>query len=381
MIKVSLLCSMLHESATFSKENKDFLNCIEKELGENLNEASLDDYDCDLKLIFIASGGSEGLFLENLKNLKEPYYLLTSGANNSLAASLEIMTYLNLNSLNGEVLHGDCKYIASRIKALHQKKEEYHYLGVIGSPSDWLISSIPQKKIIDKFGIKLVDISLNEVLEIYYKTSVDNDYTNYSFDKEELLKADKMYYALKEVINKYHLEGFTIRCFDLLSTIYTTSCLALAKLNSEGIISTCEGDISAMISMYLVKKWFNLPGFQANPSQIDVKNRRMVLAHCTLPLSMVESFSFDTHFESGIGVAIKGKLKEDDVTVFRLASNLNDYFLEEGKIIRNLNEANLCRTQIEVEFDNDISQILTRPCGNHHIVFYGRFKDEIRKLL
>ena len=115
MIKISLLCSMLHESATFTLENKEFIERIEKELGEKILESKLDDYDCDLKLIFIASGGSEGIFLDNLNKLKPPYYLLTSGANNSLAASLEILTYLNLNNLSGEVLHGDAFYIASRI--------------------------------------------------------------------------------------------------------------------------------------------------------------------------------------------------------------------------------------------------------------------------
>mgnify|MGYP003301395200 CR=1 FL=1 len=65
-----------------------------------MNIVPLDDYDCDLKLIFIESGGSEGLFLDGFKLLKAPYYLLTSGDNNSLAASLEILTYLNVNKLS-----------------------------------------------------------------------------------------------------------------------------------------------------------------------------------------------------------------------------------------------------------------------------------------
>lgn len=94
-IKLSTLKSRLQHSAEFDTEIKEFITAIEEGLETKLNLVDLTDYDCDLKLIFVQTGGSEGLFLENLKVLKEPYYILTNGGNNSLAASLEILTYLN----------------------------------------------------------------------------------------------------------------------------------------------------------------------------------------------------------------------------------------------------------------------------------------------
>ena len=114
-IKLSTLNSPLHESNTFSLENEKFILDIEKELGEIIELAPLDDYDCDVKLIFIASGGSEGLFLNDIDKMQEPFYLLTKGTNNSLAASLEIMTYLNIHNLKGEILHGSPHYISERL--------------------------------------------------------------------------------------------------------------------------------------------------------------------------------------------------------------------------------------------------------------------------
>ena len=90
-IKVALLNSSLHESNSFTKENQEFIQEIEEYLNLPIEVTTLDDYECDIKLIFIASGGSEGLFLKALPKLKEPYYLLTKGTNNSLAASLEIL--------------------------------------------------------------------------------------------------------------------------------------------------------------------------------------------------------------------------------------------------------------------------------------------------
>ncbi len=388
MIKLSSFKSSLHTYDEFDIGTKKFISEIENNINDKIVFSSLDDYDCDLKLIFISSGGSEGLFLNEFDKLKEPYYFLTSGNNNSLAASLEILTYLNLNNKKGEIIHGNISYIGQRIKELERinkniKEISNSKLGVIGKPSDWLISSIPNYKAVkDKFGIDLVDISLDEVKNEFDKFSFDNLKIDLKdFDKEELNKAKKIYQAFSNICLKNKLDGFSVRCFDLLKPLKSTGCLGLALLNDKNIISSCEGDIMAMISMLVAKRISGNDVFQANPSRIDVENKKIVFAHCTIPLNMVKDYKFDTHFESRTGVAIKGYLYEDDVTVFRLSSNLCDYFLEEGKIIRNLDDPNLCRTQIEVLFDNDISNILSKPCGNHHIIFYGKHKKEIEDYL
>ena len=92
---------------------------------------------------------------------------------------------------------------------------------------------------------------------------------------------------------------------------------------------------------------------------------------------MVDKFYLDTHFESGIGVAIKGYLKEQNITIFKLSKNLKDYYVTTGKIIKNLEETNLCRTQIEISVDENIEYFLNRPYGNHHVIIYGNHKKEI----
>ena len=136
-----------------------------------------------------------------------------------------------------------------------------------------------------------------------------------------------------------------------------------------------------MISMHILNKLTNQVGFQANPSRIDVNNKKMVLAHCTLPLDMVDEYKLDTHFESQIGVAVKGELKEEVITIFKLSKNLKDYYVTKGKIIRNLHESNLCRTQIEVSIDENIEYFLNRPYGNHHVVIYGDYVDSINEYM
>ena len=394
MIKVSSFHSDLHRQDVLAQRHAAFLASIETYLGEQITVSPIDDYEADLKLVFISSGGSEGKFLEHFNELRPPYYLLTSGTDNSLAASIEILTYLNCEGYEGEILHGNPKYIAERIKDLiagnRRKTEEGESsvrditgtaeiggrYGVVGEPSDWLIASVPDEdKVKEVFGTELVSIPMEDLLEEYDATESDPDERN----GLDFGSSNRLVRAVLRLREKNNLDGLTIRCFDLLSSIHTTGCLSLAQLNADGFIGTCEGDVMSMLTMALIRKVTGQSSFQANPSRIDVDDNTMVLAHCTMPYDMAQSFGYNTHFESGIGVAIKGEFKTEPVTILRLSKYLDSYWIAEGRIIGNLNESTLCRTQIEVKLDDSYSvgDLLRVPCGNHHIVFYGRHRDEI----
>lgn len=394
MIKVSSFHSDLHRQDVLAQRHAAFLASIETYLGEQITVSPIDDYEADLKLVFISSGGSEGKFLEHFNELRPPYYLLTSGTDNSLAASIEILTYLNCQGYEGEILHGNPKYIAERIKDLiagnRRKTEEGESsvrditgtaeiggrYGVVGEPSDWLIASVPDEdKVKEVFGTELVSIPMEDLLEEYDATESDPDERN----GLDFGSSNRLVRAVLRLREKNNLDGLTIRCFDLLSSIHTTGCLSLAQLNADGFIGTCEGDVMSMLTMALIRKVTGQSSFQANPSRIDVDDNTMVLAHCTMPYDMAQSFGYNTHFESGIGVAIKGEFKTEPVTILRLSKDLDSYWIAEGRIIGNLNESTLCRTQIEVKLDDSYSvgDLLRVPCGNHHIVFYGRHRDEI----
>ncbi len=380
-INILPIVSKLHDGETVNDETRMLLHQIEDISDFEFDITNSKElYHSDLSLILVQSGGSEGYFLEMEKDLKPPYYLLTYGSNNSLAASMEILSYLKSKNCEAEILHGSASYISNRLKKLIKKEKiEIVRLGVIGKPSDWLIASnVDYKKVLSKMNIELIDIDMEEVINLYDNILLD-DYRKdlvLDFDSVAVDDAKKLSKTLEIIKDKYNLKGLTIRCFDLLDTVKTTGCLSLALLNSEDSIGTCEGDIPAMLSMYLLKEIVGEPGFQANPSRIDIETNEMVFAHCTLPLNMVKSFETMTHYESGIGVAFRGHLKEQDITVFKLSNDLQNYHVQEGVILTNLNEDNLCRTQIKVKLE-DTKYFLNNPYGNHHIIIFGKHKNKI----
>lgn len=340
----------------------------------------------------------EGLFKENYRNLKEPYYLLTTGENNSFAASLEILTFLGQQGLKGEILHGSIEYIANRIKNINKvlkAKEKLNNMnvGVIGKPSDWLISSdVDYVKLKERFGMNAVDISIDELLDEIDEVKIEDIEKNISNKRiEELYKkslnnknledALKIYLALKNICKKYELKGLTIRCFDLLSKVHNTGCIAVSLLNDEGIISSCEGDLPALISMLILNVLTGEPIFMANPSSIDTDKNQIVLAHCTIPLNMTEDYVLDTHFESKIGVGIHGEIKIGDATIFKLNANLEECFASRINILENMYHKNLCRTQIKVDMDKAVDYFLKNPMGNHHLVCRGDYSELLKEFM
>lgn len=384
-INIYPISSSLHTKANLDAHTKNLLEELKERNIEYhfINDIANFYQDADLSLILVQSGGSENVFKQIYHSLKEPYFLLTYGTNNSLAASLEILSFLHNLNLEGEVLHGSSDYIAKRLKEINSSKENNLNvsLGLIGEPSDWLIGFDEETLLkAKKFNINFISIPIEEVEETYKRIKDVPFKDKFNFNQDELNAANKLYLAIKEIKDKYHLDGLTIRCFDLLKSLRTTACLALAKLNDQSITAACEGDVPSLIAMHIVSEVLGLTSFQANPSRIDVLNNQIILAHCTIPFSMCEKISLDTHFESGIGIGIHGEIKPQLATIFRLNAKLDKCFIEEGEILSNQYESDLCRTQIICKF-NHLDKVLKHPLGNHEIIILGHHKQKLLSYL
>ena len=378
------LVSEVHNEEYIDSTLQDFLEDIEERLDEKFEKINLEDFSRKdyFSLIFIKSGGVEGKFKQIFKQVKGPYLLLSSGLHNSLAACLEIASFLKQKGEKVEIIHGDSDYIAMRIKELSKifkvkNRLASTKLGVIGKPSDWLIASeVDYNKIKETLGISLIDIGMDELVkEIERDHDFNhrklNDIKNKGFDCKSIDGALKIYNGFKAIVNKYKLDGITVRCFDLLEIYKNTGCLGLALLNDEGIMGGCEGDIPALVSMVILHYLTDEPIFMANPASIDINKKEIILAHCTLPLNMPDEFYLKTHFESGLGVGIQGVIEEGEAAIFKLSGDGKKYFVSGGEIIENLNKESLCRTQIRMKVNEDIKYFLQNSLGNHHLICKG----------
>jgi L-fucose isomerase-like protein len=343
-----------------------------------------------LNVFFVESGGSENKFVKIYKDFAGPYWILATQNSNSLASSLEILSYLEQHGEKGEIIFGDPKEVARKLYLIAKATEARRKLsgqriGIIGHPSDWLIaSSVDYKKAKERFGIELIDIPFEELKAEIDKRSYEESEVPAEVRKTKLENgvtektlegALCIYGALKRLIAKYGLSGFSIRCFDLLGPYKNTSCLALSILNQEGYSASCEGDEGAVISMAILRALTGKSSFQCNPSYFDEAKNELILAHCTIPMDMIHGFRYFTHFESRLGVGLRGNTELGKVTVFKISNDLERYHCLEAEITKNLSRDDLCRTQIVLRSETSFHEFFDHPYGNHLLVVYGGYED------
>lgn len=371
------LASSLHtglneiESDTFIQD----VECALNEKFEYFGEDFLTYYGHKQRVIYVRTGGTEDRFKE--LGLSGRINLLTSGKENSLAAAMEILSYVKSKGGNGRIMHGSAREVAEMLRSDVSRANPGKWLeslpkvnlggmrlGVIGRPSDWLISSgVDYSKAESRLGVTLMDIEIDELVSrVKSQNCVLATFQG----------SEAVYKALCDIVHDFSLDGLTIRCFDLLDSIGNTGCLALARLNAQGIVSACEGDIPALITMAVASKRCGCPGFQCNLSRID--GDELLFAHCTVPLSMCSRYAYDTHFESGIGTAIKGELPLGEVTIFKISPDLESMVRIPARLVRNQSESGLCRTQVVLEAPGAAEYFLGCPLANHHVIVPGKLE-------
>ncbi|MCE1189473.1 MAG: fucose isomerase [Ignavibacteria bacterium] len=352
-------------------------------------------------LYFVATGGTENdvLALQGQRkgrHADEPVFLLAHAANNSLPAAMEILAKLQQEGRKGRILFlrgaGDSAGFTA-IEECVRGIEVYRKLrstriGAVGKPSDWLVASAPDFSVAQKsWGPEIVPVDIEEIhkrLDVQSEEEIQKFRESLVGKSSAVLEPSardiddvvRVYLALKNITHEYNLQALTVRCFDLVLRRKTTGCFALAELMDEGIIAGCEGDIMSVVGMTWAYQLLQAIPWMANPSDINIPENVLILAHCTIPRKLVQGYTLRSHFESGLGLGIQGTLPEGPVTLLRLGgSRLEKIWLAEGTILRNGTAENLCRTQVEIKLDNGghVEDLLRAPLGNHIIVLQGRY--------
>ena len=349
--------SILHKQVSLRSSHEAILSEIEKYYTvkfvdhQDMDKLSSDDF----KIIFVATGGVERLVIQHFENLPRPAILLADGMQNSLAAALEISTWLRGRGMKSEILHGELSAIILRIHTLYNNFQAQRSLfgkriGVIGSPSSWLVASNVDYLLAKRrWGIEYVDIPLERIYEQFKHITDDQVGASCAAvasqalacregTPEDLIKSMRLYRAIKKVCQEENLEALTLSCFKLIEQIDTTGCVALSLLNDDGIIAGCEG------------------------------------------LKQTERYIIRNHFETEKGIAIQGLLPTGDVTIIKCGGEcLDEYYLSTGTLTENTNYINMCRTQVRIHMNTPAEYFLKNPLGNHHIMLHGNYEDTLNE--
>lgn len=401
VINLITFASILRKQVTVRNSHEVILTELEKYF--TVNFIDYQDIDklssSDFSLLFIATGGVERLVIRYFESLPRPVILLADGMQNSLAAALEISSWLRGRGIKSEILHGELPEIIKRMVALHSNFKAQCSLtglrvGVMGSPAGWLIASNVDYLLAKRrWGIEYIDVPLDRIYEHYEQITDDEVGEDCAYlaakalacreaTPEDMIKEMRLYRAVKKVIEEEKLGAITLSSFRLIEQTGITGYLVLALLNDEGIIAGCEGDLQSIFSMLVAKALTGKSTFMGNPSLINAHTNEIILAHCTIGIAQTEKFIIRNNFETESGIGIQGILPTGDVTIVKCGGEcLDEYYLSTGTLTENTNYINMCRTQARIKLNTSAGYFLKSPLGNHHIMLHGDYERALDEFL
>ncbi len=350
----------------------------------------------------VLTGGTEDQVLDWLGGFSGPALLLALPHSNSLPACLEVLARLRQTRRFGRIVvagRGDWRRElerAARTEELVRFMSQAR-LGLFGGPSSWLAASSPEPGLVRRvWGPEVIVVPLSEVVERYTAMAAEAKRTEETGEEADLLRraagivepdraavsgALRLYRVFRDLSAAYRLDALTVRCFDLLGELGNTGCLALSRLNDEGLAAACEGDLPATLTMMVLGRISGRPCFMANPSDVDLEKGTVTFAHCSVPLSLVKGFRLRSHFESGLGVGLEGHPAPGKMTVARIGGrDLDEVQAFTGTVLPAEDvprREDLCRTQVTLKVGSSaVRNLLERPLGNHHVLTPGDHAED-----
>ena len=351
------------------------------------------------KMGFIGSGGVEDKVIQNFSSFSYPITLLTDGLNNSLAAALEVSACFGYKDMKVRIIHGSIPEMVEQVLIHHRafaakRSLKGKRIGVIGTPAPWLVAShVDYLLASQRWGVTYVDIPIEEVFKRFYAITDDEIGMQASIfanrakacqdtTPDDLLRAMRLYKAIKDICAEQKLDAVTLSSDQCISQLNATGNVTSALLTDEGIPAGGEGDLQTIMTMLMAYAITGKPTFMGNPSFIDRKRNELILAHCSVPIKMVDEFIIRDHFETGRGIGLQGLMHEGDITLFKCGGEcLDEYYVSEGYLVENTNLISACRTQFRLKMKKPVDYFLNNPIGNHHVLIQGHHAAALQEFM
>ncbi|MBQ9470294.1 MAG: hypothetical protein IJU72_05005 [Bacteroidales bacterium] len=375
-LRIKQLAFAQAEAAIFDRAKKKSTHLFNPDQVEFVNDQP--------DVLMFLTGGSERAAIECVQEFRF-YLLLASREANAWASALEVKAWMAQHRISAMLVDTDdpaapqllCDFYHALMGVKHLRGQR---LGVVGAPSDWLVASGLSPYVLrNKMGVEMVNLQWADI--VFDEITAPNEQFCNAFDNvadtTELHHSSRIYEGLASLVPFYNLDALAVECFPMVRQSGHTACLALAKLNAEGIPTACEADPVSAVGMMLVHRVCGLAPWMANTAH--VAQGKALFAHCTAPLNLLSSFKVDTHFETSAGQAIAGDLSGDAVTVVRLNSALDRMFVAECEVLARPHHKTACRTQLEVAISAPAyDYFMNRAYGNHHLLLPGHWANRLR---
>ena len=207
---------------------------------------------------------------------------------------------------------------------------------------------------------------------------------------EKIVDAAKLYLAIKQLMIRERAQAIT-SCHCMGDP---RGCLTFSKLNDQGFVGACEGDMDSTLTMLLFAYAFRVPGFISDPV-VDTAKNALLHFHCTSatkmdgPSGSRRPFAIRSQCDSKAGVSLEVTHRVGQPVTCAKLVNLDTLLITTGQITETTTNPMACRTQFAQSVTDAHKLFLNYGRGViqagvmarlHRAVFYGDHMESCKVL-
>jgi len=273
--------------------------------------------------------------------------------------------------------------------------------GVIGDPCPGMIDVEVDSACLERtFGLTVAEVDFPSFLQKVESASRERS----AAAAEQLAKAARgareidapgladnlrLYVALQDLVRDNRLDGYCLRCWPELRDRYgITPCASHALLAEEGIANTCEVDLPALVTTYILGRLAGSPAFNFDITGYLEAAGAVQLAHCGAAApSLAEdpgAVCLRRHMRTGTGATVEFPFKPGSVTLAKLLRP-NDgkltLFAAAGRVVASEGvRGSVATVRPDSSAAGLLDSIVCEGVEHHIALVYGSWIDHLKLL-
>ena len=132
-----------------------------------------------------------------------------------------------------------------------------------------------------------------------------------------------LYAGLKEIVRSSRLDAYCVRCWpELRDRQKITPCAAHALLSEDGIPNSCEVDLTALVTTWMLSRLANAPAFAFDVTGYLEEEGAVQFSHCGAAAPSMAGdrsrIALRSHMRTGTGATVEFAFAEGMVTLAKL---------------------------------------------------------------
>jgi len=236
----------------------------------------------------------------------------------------------------------------------------------------------------ERLGVRVRQIETNEFYRLFdgfkdEEVKKELEEWKKEFDEivepseQDLMDATRVYLALRYLSDREDANGICVNCNRMWipQHRHIVPCLAFDRLIDEGIMCSCEGDLTAMLSALILHAVDGQPVLMGNfgyrKGMFNAEEGEVTIQHGLIPKKMARAkYRIRDYHGKKWGVTAYADIETGPMTILNIDKSFGAICVIEGIIKGSHEPVGTCRICIHMDVDGDVNRVPQIIVGSQH---------------